>query len=333
MPPITEAQLFEAFGLDPKGAKGANEQELAEPVTEDGADAGAQDQEFADPEESIDAQDTGTEDPAEPAAEADDPEEPEDSGADQTGTDKKQLTPEERHANAARRRQAEQQAAVEAALNEERQKTAAQLEEIFAKAGLKNTVTGEPIKTMEEFRNWHSQFQTAQMQQQLKDGKLTPEMINQVVESNPVVQQAKQVIEQAQQAQQNQQAEADRARIDAEMAEIRKLNPAIKTFADILQMDTSPKFREYIGLGYRAIDAYKLANMDSISQDLGRQAAQAELGKLRGKNHLKATGNSRGGGDVSVPPSQMRMFRALNPGKSDAEIIKYYNKHIKNQGG
>ena len=40
MPPITEAQLFEAFGLDPKGSEGAQEQTPAESVTDDPGDVG-----------------------------------------------------------------------------------------------------------------------------------------------------------------------------------------------------------------------------------------------------------------------------------------------------
>lgn len=329
MPPITEAQLFEAFGLDPeKGAQGAQEQEPAEPVTGDDGSTGAQEQEVAEPAE-VAAGADGEE--AEDEAEA--PEEPEAGSSEPAEPEKKPLTPEQRRANAARRRQAEQQQAVDAAVNAERQRNATQLEEVFRLAGLKNTVTGEPIKTMEEFRSWHSQFQTSQMEQQLKKGQLTPEMLNQVVESNPVVQQAKQVLEQAQQAERTRLEAEDRRRIEAEIAQIGRLNPKIKTFGDILQMDTAPAFREYIGKGYSAIDAYRLANMDAIAEDRGRQAAQAELQRMRGKDHLKATGNGRGSGDVSVPPSQMRMFRALNPGKTDAEITKYYNKHIKNQGG
>lgn len=319
MPPITEAQLFEAFGLDPKGSEGAQEQTPAESVAEDTGDTGVQEQELAEPAEDITEEEPMT-----------DPE-PETGREPETG--KKPLTPEERRANAARRRQEEQQAAVDAAVRAEQARMNAQLEDVFRKAGLKNTVTGEPIRTMEEFQNWYSQFQTTQMEQELKKGKLTPEMIGQIVEQNPVVQQAKQVMEQARQSQLQQQETADRQRVETELAQIRKLNPDIREFGDILKMETAPQFREYIGRGYRAIDAYRLANMEAIGQAQARQAAQAAVSNLRGKEHLKAAGNGRGSGDVSVPPGQMRMFRALNPGKSDAEIIKYYNNHLKSKGG
>lgn len=318
--PMTEEQLFKAFGLDPEqGAAGANDQELAETGAEDDGGAGGNDQEVAEPEEEITGNDGNG------------PEEPEEGT--EPREEKQTLTPEQRRANAARRRQAEQQQAIDAAVEAERRRNEAQIADVFARAGLKNTVTGQPIKTMEEFLAWQNQYQAAQLEQQMRDGKLTPEMINTIVESNPVVQQAKQVLEKTHAAQASRAEAADKARIDAEIAEIRKLNPEIQGFGDILKMETAPKFREYIGLGYRAIDAYRLANMESIGQDIGRRAAQAEGQRLRGKDHLKAAGSSRGSGDVSVPPGQMRMFRALNPGKSDAEITKFYNQHIKKQGG
>jgi len=324
MPNMTEAQLFKAFGLDPEqGAEGGKEQDPADPVTEEPADEGGNDQEFAEPEDETGAEtDTGSEDSAQPEEE------------DKESPDKKPpLTPEQRRANAARRRQEEQQQAINAAVEAERKRNEAQIADVFARAGLKNTVTGEPIKTMEEFIAWQDQFQAAQLQQQLQAGKLTPEMINTIVESNPVVQQARQVMEQTQAAQAARAEAADKARIDAEIAEIRKLNPEIQGFGDILKMDTAPKFREYIGLGYRAIDAYRLANMEAISQKMGQQAAQAQARKIQGKDHLRSSGNARGAGDVSVPPDQMRMFRALNPGKTDAEITKFYNQHLRKQGG
>lgn len=333
MPPITEAKLFEAFGLDPNGANGAQEQNVAAAAAEEttGESTGAQEQNVA-----ASAQDEPEQEPApetEPTVDTDDPEEPDDGGSEGAEPQKKTLTPEERRANAARRRQQEQQAAVDAAVRAEQEKNAAQLADIFKKAGLKNTITGETITTMEQFNSWYSQFQSAQVEQALKKGQLTPEIMDQLIRQNPVVQQAQQVIEQVQSAQAAQKSAAEDSRVKAELAEIAKLNPEIKEFGDILKMETAPEFRKYIGFGYRAIDAYKLANFDQISESTGRRAAVSAMNNMRGKEHLRATGNSRGGGDVSVPPSQMRMFRALNPGKSDAEITKYYNKHIKNQGG
>lgn len=328
---ITEAKLFEAFGLQPTADAGAQVRETAEPGAElnTGTETGAQEQVVAEPaEDPVQEPDPQTE----PAAEAEDPEEPEESGSGDPAPSKKTLTPEERKANAARRRQAEQQAAIDAAVNAEKEKNAAQMADIFKKAGLKNTVTGEPITTLEQFNSWHSQFQAAQMEQALKKGQLTPEMMNQMISQNPVVQQAQQVIEQVQNQQAQQRQAAEDQRVMAEIAEINKLNPEIKEFGDILKMDTAPKFREYIGMGYRALDAYRLANFDSISESTARKATAAALNNMRGKDHLKATGNSRGGGDVSVPPSQMRLFRQMNPGKSDAEIIKFYNQYIKNGG-
>ena len=59
---------------------------------------------------------------------------------------------------AAQRRREEQKAAIDAAVQkareEEQQRSKAEMDDFFSKAGLKNTITGEPIRNIEEFRSW-----------------------------------------------------------------------------------------------------------------------------------------------------------------------------------
>lgn len=328
MPPITEAKLYEAFGLTPPQGQGAQEQELAEPAA-DGTQVettqGAQEQE-----------------PAEPAVEETEPVsggDSDDAGEEPADTPaaKPQQTQEERRANAARRRQQEQQAAVDQAVAEalraEQEKNAAALTDFFARAGLKNTFTGETITNMDQFNNWHAQLSDAQLQKDLKNGKLTKEALEQLIENNPKVQQAQQLIEQQRSAQAQEKAAADKARIDSEIAEIGKLNPKIKGVADLLQMPTAAEFKGYVDKGYSFLDAYKLANMESMADAKAQRAREAAQVNNRGKSHLESTGNSRGAGAAPVPSAQMALFRKMNPGKSDAEIQEFYNNYLSRQGG
>lgn len=326
MPPITEAKLYEAFGLTPPEEQGAQGQAVAEPAAEGSAEQpveGAQAQEVAAPA-------TAEAQPEQPEEVPSDGQAP-DQQVGQSG--KTPLSEEQRRANAARRRQQEQQAAIDAAVRNEQAKHNAALTDLFAKAGLKNTFTGEPITTMEQFAAWNQQFEEQKLQSELKAGKLTVDSLNRVVSQHPVVQQAQQILDQNQAQQQAMQQEADRNRINQELAEISKMDPSIKTVADLLNMPTSSQFKTYVGKGLSFLDAFKLSNMESITAAQTQAVKQEAMNNARGKDHLKATGNTRGGGAASVPPQQMALFRQMNPGASDADIQKFYNNYLSRKGG
>lgn len=327
MPPITEAKLYEAFGLTPPEGQGAQEQETAAPAAEASqveTTQGAQEQEVAVP----------AVEETEPAA----TESADDDGQEPAGEPEKQaMSQDERRANAARRRQQEQQAAIDKAVADairaEQGKTDAAIADIFVRAGLKNSFTGENITNMEQFNAWHQQAADAQLQRELKSGKLTAESLNQLIDQHPAVKQAQALVQQTAQAQKAQQAAADRAKIDGELAEIGKLNPEIKGVADLLNMPTAAQFKGYVDKGYSFLDAYKLANMDSMAEAKAQRAREAAQVNNRGKSHLESTGNSRGAGAAPVPSAQLALFRRLNPNATDAQIQKFYNNYLSRQGG
>jgi hypothetical protein len=111
-----------------------------------------------------------------------------------------------------------------------------------------------------------------------------------------------------------------------EMAQIQKLNPKIKSIADILAMDTGKQWASYVqnnGMSY--LDAYRLANMDQLIQQ-GQKAAEAE-GQLRraSKAHLQPP-SARGQGGVEVPKRIKELYRMGRPNMTDAEIEADYRK-------
>ena len=330
MPEITEAKLYEAFGLEaPAGdtGAGAQAQEIAEPAAEGAfteTGTGAQAQEVAEPaaaEETVEP-----EDHSEPTAgKAEDEADP----GHNSGTNPQ--TPEERRKNAARRRQQEQQAAIDqavsAALQAHKDQQEVQMKDFFERLGIKNSYTGETIKSMDEFYEWKNKFDMEKLNDDLKAGKATAEQLSQMISNHPDVKLAQQVVQQTQQ-EQAQRREADaHAVIEQEIAEIGKLNPGIKGIGDILAMSTAPQFREYVDKGYSFADAYRLANFESLTAQKADAARQQAINNTRGKDHLKATGGARGGGAVAVPAKDMAMFRAFNPNASEADIQAYYNKY------
>lgn len=333
MAEMTEAKIYEALGLEmPAPADtGANVQEPAEPAQTQTESVepteGANEQEPAEPADGDTTPTTGAQ--SEPQQEPDG-----DSGAE--GGSQVQ-TPEERRANAARRRQQEQQQAVDAAVaaarREEQEKAAANIKELFEKTGMKNTITGEPITTMEQLRAWQQDLRRQQLEKDLKAGKLTPEGLNQLIEDHPAVQQARQMAQQqTQQPQTEQQKAVFQAKIDGEMAEISKMDPTIKTPGDLLKMPKAKEFYAYVQKGYSFLDSYKLTHIDEIGRRTAEAARQQAQASVRSKEHLKVTGNSRDQGAASVPAADMQIYRMLNPNVSEADIQKHYNNYQKRGG-
>lgn len=272
------------------------------------------------------------------AAAEDAPGEPEDAGGESQGQSREAapkaaeggLTEEERRENAAQRRRQEQQAAidraVEEALRKEREKAQGEWSDFFNAAKLKNTMTGEPIRTLEEFQAWNQAFQTAQIAKDLEAGKLTREALDKAVADNPSVKRAEEIIRRDEEARRQAEEAAAKARIDGEIAEIHKMDPAVSSVEDLMKMPNAKQFYEYVKRGNSFLDAYYLANREALEQRAAQAARQQAMSAARSKDHLTATGNARGAGAASVPSEEMQLFRLLNPDATEAEIQKYYNR-------
>ena len=313
---ITEDRYFEAFGLEKPAGEQA--QESAEPA-EDAEGTGVKAQEPAEPAE-------------EPAQEesADGAEEQEPA----------EMSAEQRRENAARRRQQEKQAeidrAVADALTAEREKQAKTMKDFFAGAGLKNTLTGEKIESIEQYQAWHEQMQQQQLERDLNAGKLTKEGLHAAIGTHPAVIEAQKILDQTRQRAEQAQADAkaakeaeDKRRIEQELANIHKMDASINTVADLLKMPNAEAFKEKVNRGYSFEDAYILVNRDRIAQAQAKAAQDAAMAKMRGKDHLAPSAGAKGAGASTVPGDIMMLFRQLNPRATEADIIDYYNKHQK----
>lgn len=333
MAEMTEQRIFEAFGL------GENVQEPAAPAPEDTtapttretpaggkaqepaapAGEGADNQENQEPaqadEESQEGAQAGQDGQETPAAQAEEP-----------GVQ----TEQQRRDHAAQRRREEQQAAVDAAvqkaLQEERNRSKAELDAFFAAAGLKNTITGEAITNMEQFRAWREAFDAARLQKDLKAGKLTPEALEAAIAKNPTMKAAEEIVRRDQEAQRRQEMAAAQTRVEAELKEIQKLDPSIRELKDLLSMPTSKEFYALVKKGNSFLDAFRLANYDRLTAQAAEAAKQQAQNLARSKEHLTTT-PAKGAGAASVPAEDLAMFRQFNPGATEAEIQAYYNKY------
>ena len=285
---------------------------------------------------------------------------PSSAGADPTegtGQDVKQ-TAEERSAQilAEAKRLADQQTA--RAVEEERARNKAQWDAFFASAGLKNNLEGgKPITSLEEFQQWKIRYDRMKLEQDLKDGKLTPEALEAMIrsamgragEARPQgSERAAQAFstgappqssaEAGQNAAENGRNTSGRSpsvtkeQIDQELAEIHRMDGSVNGLEDILKMETGGAFQEAVRRGHSFLDAFKLANFDRLQSraqnEAAQRAAQAARNSVRSKEHLRSS-DSKGGGSVSVPGDVLEMYRMMMPNATEAEITAHYNRMLK----
>ncbi len=305
---------WELSGLTPPEEEGGREQEVADPVEPTAEEEGVREQEVADPV-TTEAEDLGTEGVEGTEAAEDAP-----KGTEEPKGGK---NPNE----AAKRRERERAERDRLIREEEATKAAERLKKILASLGLRDA-EGKPVETVEDFARYESEQKTAKLQRELKAGKLSPESLREALLGSPEVQgvlkQAEEVTAAAKQKEQEAMVSKYKADMDRELAEIRKLNPQIRSTDDIIRMETGPEYARLIRLGMKPTEAYKLANFDAIRRNDKLAAEQAARNAAAGKGHLRST--PTGGNALSAPADYVANMRKYVPGISDKEIERFYKE-------
>ena len=329
---IDEKALYESMGLT-YPEENAEQEAAGEAESRDNA---------SDNEERREAQENRAESrreggEAEESGEEQDREDGEE-GREEPGTAEKALQDKEKRARAAEsRRQAQQRRAVEEALARERAEEDQRWKDFFATAGLKSPVDGKPITTREEYEAYQRAVEERRIRQNLQKGQLLPEDIEAIVRK-AIAQTQDTAKEQRRESEPERAAATGRTvtqeQVDAELAEIRRLDPEMVDLKTILESETGSEFQAAVSRGASFIEAFKLANFDRLQQrasaETARRAEQAARNKARSKDHLQ-TSRTSGSGAVPVPADVKEMYHYLMPGKSDAEILEHYNRSIRDQ--
>lgn len=324
---FTEKDVFEAMGLtvppDEAGTQqeptGANEPGAAAPAAEE--TNGAPESGGAGTEGSEGAEGSADGPEGQGGAEG-----AEDDNDDAEGA-KKQQSKEERRAHAAARRRAEQQAAVDAALKAQSEKMAAEWKRFFESAGLKNTITGEPITTKEEFDEWSKSFRQQKLESDLKAGKLTQESLNEAINENPVVKQAAVIVAAHEREQAAAEQEKMQRAIDEQIKKIHALEPEVNGVEDLLKLPESEEFYARVKSGMSFYDAYLISTRERREKALAEAAWTQALTGQRGKDHLTGAAASRGAGGKVVTSEELARFRVFNPTATDEEIRTWIEKN------
>lgn len=243
----------------------------------------------------------------------------------------KTQTPEERREQARLRRERERTELEASIRKEEADKRDAQVKRILSALGVKDSANGgKAVESYEDFEKLQARQRTAQMQRDLKAGKLTPETLGTAVLETPEIKEVLQAAKDAKAAAEEAQGKAKLAQFNAnmqtELAEIRKLNPNIQSTDDIVRMETGPEFARLVRTGLRPSEAYKLANFEQLQSSARNAAEQAARNAAAGKAHMQPT-PAKGQAQVSVPEEYKQNMRRYNKGITDAEIAKYYAKY------
>lgn len=141
-------------------------------------------------------------------------------------------------------------------------------------------------------------------------------VLNEYIETNPTVLEAKEVIK-------KQQLENGIRLINEQVAEICKLDGDIKSFDDIYKSEKFEKFDNLIKKGYSMVDAYTVANFEKLSNKAIAKTKQQVLNGINSKGHLK-TSTGAAGTDIIVPSDIMKQYK--ESGLSEDEAIKHYAK-------
>ena len=218
-------------------------------------------------------------------------------------------TPEQNAAFAAARRRAEAQAAARSQAEKD-----ALVERIYR--GQNNPYTGRPIRSVRDLNEYEQQYQ----QDQMRQAGIDPGVLNQMIENNPAVQQAKVMTARMRQ-------EAGQRALEEQIAEIGKIDPSVTDFQTLVQHPNFQQFDARVRQGYSLVDAFKLANYDQITGKKAAAAKQQALNSVNGKNHLNPTKSAGTGDDVVVPEETMAMYRSAFPNWTKQQIIEDYKKH------
>lgn len=297
---------------EPEG-EGEKAPEVTEPASDTGSEGG-EEQEVAEPAgaEGEDLNDTGDSDP----------EQEEQEQEEQEAQNPKAQTAEARRAAAAKRREQER-AAYEAELTKKfNERLAAAAKGIKLRGGNGTS----DIVSLEDLEALAAATAQQKLERELGQGKLSRDSLEQAILNTPGVKEALDAAKASKASAAAAEQMANQSRYQADMAvqlaEIRKIDPGIKSIDDVIRMETGPKFAEYVRRGVSPVEAFKLANHEAIVQKARSAGAQAQRNAAAGKSHMKpaAAGGKAG---VEITDAIRANYRRFLPNITDEQIARY----------
>lgn len=201
---------------------------------------------------------------------------------------------------------AQQQSAEEnakyAAARRKAESEMASLDQMFAsKFGkMKNPITGAPITSAKGYFEALEAQERLKAEQAIRQAGVDPTVLNSLIQNDPTIRAAQEVIAR------NNEAEANRM-IEEDYAAVMKLDPTMRSAEDIVN---DKSFGEVVSYcqnhpGTRLADAYKIVNWDRLSGYKADAAKQQAINSAKSKGHLKAaSGEGSNSSEREIPAAE-----------------------------
>lgn len=183
-------------------------------------------------------------------------------------------------------------------------------------------ITGEPIRTFAEYEDAIAAQNRIQAENQLKENGLDISILDEYLNSSPVLAQARSIIEQ------NNQVQAE-AQLKSDFEELQRLNSDLKTFDDLAADPNFNEILDRVRKGTSLVDAYKIANFDVLMNKGTKGAHQAAINQARGKAHLEPTEGVSASDGIDVPVDLLAELKRNFPDKDEKQLRKLYKQVYK----
>jgi hypothetical protein len=245
--------------------------------------------------------------------------EKESAPAEQTAV-KEEQSSEENAKYAAARRKAEQER--DAGIAQAQAAAQRQLDEAIAAMGQTDPYTGQPIRTKAEWDAWKTREAQEKKKEVADASGMNEAEFDAFVQNLPSVRDYRRAAEEARQQKQ-------KMILDEQITAIGKLDPSVKTVEDLVKRPEYKQVYDYVKKGISIVDAFKLANYDTLTQSAAAASRQAAINAANSKEHMAPT-QTRGSGAVTVPADVKEQYKLFNPTATDAEIQAHYARFHKN---
>lgn len=201
----------------------------------------------------------------------------------------------------------------------------ARMDEIIKSMNLVNPRTKERLQSYADWEAYNSQVQAEQRERAMKKLGMNEQEYREFIQNDPDV---RAMSEAAKQAQNN----AARVALDDQIRQLHELDPSINNVRDLGKMPNYPRFYELVKRNHLSlVDAYKLVNMDKLTQRNVEASRQAARNAEAAKAHLTKTAQ-RGSatGEVTVPKGVQEIYKGLDPSITQAEMQRDYSRYVAN---
>lgn len=189
--------------------------------------------------------------------------------------------------------------------------------------GFTNPETGQPINSAQDYFNALDAQERLANKKALADSGLDPNLIERAVNNSPAIKAANLVL-------QEQRLKEVQTYLEKQVEEVGKLDPDIKSAADIERSERYPEVLRYVNENHLSVvDAYKLVYADKLVGNKTAAIKQQAINNAKSQQHLTATeGNTKGSDLKEVPSSIIDQWRMFFPDKTDAQIRELYNNSL-----